>query len=187
MAKQLDDYEIERPAVHRRAMSHTDIFHDIAFVVIPLVTEHVPKDMIRWTMDRHYHPNMAMSHKNMPQLKRSCWCCCARKPLDEGCELCTTAWQLSKVSKYMLSSVKQNGMSIPRWWYEWSAEERAEKKKAWKAEKGSKGCKGYKPHSQGGKGDELQSQGGKGYEPHSQRGSSRGWKGGRPGRWFFCP
>ena len=86
-------------------MSHTELFQDIR--VWGLVTEFLTKHNGIWVKDKHYW----QCHKE------TCPCCCARKAMRHSgsCELCTTAWQLSSVSRSMLESVVAYGRSLPNW------------------------------------------------------------------------
>ena len=129
MAKKLKDYE---PLfVVREALSHKDIFYDIAGKVIPLVTEHP----WGWLTDRHFHPDRRLDF----------WCpCCQAKyelvyELKPSCNLCVAAWRLSAVSKYMRDSLMAHGRSKHsslQEWLDWVPPRKLGLKR------------GYEPHSQ---------------------------------------
>ena len=88
-----------------QAMSHTELFQDLK--VWGLVTEFLTKQYGIWKRDKH----------DWQCHKEACPCCCARKAMSYSgsCELCTTAWQLSLVSRSMWESVVAHGRSQPNW------------------------------------------------------------------------
>ena len=87
------------------AMSHNS-FDDIAHLVTEFLTRH-PET---WWIDKHY----GMCIPEYP-----CPCCISNKypsctePL--ACQLCSTAWSLSAVSKAIRDDVLAIGKSHPRW------------------------------------------------------------------------
>ena len=149
----------------KTAMRHEGIFQEMAVRAIQFVTTHADVGVIRWTNDSHYHPKTDMWR--LTENDR-CSCCWGRINFNSSpCEYCTTAWRLSAISTAVFTSVKQNGLSIPRGWRKWTTEER-------NANLGQP-CK---TTSQGWKG---------GYEPHEESVSVPGQYQGVAGRWVFPP
>ena len=98
----------------REAMSHTAVFNGIASVVVRFVCDH---DLDYWTMDKHYNNNQCKSLR--------CGCCFAQtkngyKPQNRfACEMCSDAWRLSTVSRFLRYVAIEHGKAQPRWWI-WS-------------------------------------------------------------------
>ena len=147
-----------------QAMSHNDtlyeyVLNEIAFEVLPYLTQHGNKGTVEWTMDRHHHNHDEIS----PATIHSCRCCQARKKEDytpQSCQLCATAWIMSASSPNMRNMVFVHGRGQVRWWVEFTAAEKQERRQR-RANK-----KGYKPQRNKG-----------GYKQHGHKGGDEppGW------------
>ena len=94
-------------------MSHTEVFQEIG--VWRLGTESLTKDVFEhWWMLEHCDPCQCEMCRVRLRQGRKCECFWDREARSHEFELCTTAWQLSFVSRHMKDSAIEYGGGWPK-------------------------------------------------------------------------
>ena len=88
------------------AMRHTEVFQAIDWRRVMVF---LPAHEQGWWIDKHFN--------QCGKQKGRCPCCWANLAMSHSfsCEVCTGAWRLSCVSKFMRGEVVAHGRALPRW------------------------------------------------------------------------
>ena len=111
-------------------MSHNVHFNDIAPALVQVLTE---TGAFGWQLKYRVKCCEVYAELRPTGIENVAWecpSCYMPRPFDgrfgwgSSCEFCGTVHRLSVVSKYLRRVVVANGIAPPRWWREWTPEER---------------------------------------------------------------